>query len=208
MDVNESSMKQQEQLRSSYLNSITKQFNKAEARNRLHEQTLKLAEKNYRGEMLQNLSREENSQFSEDMQKICLEIDALAEGEAGRLEGLKREEVANTSDKEIGAITRIDRIADLMTRDEMQLMADEYRNFPLVQRKLSKISNQRGIPVNTYPGIDQKLEAVNQVAADMKGFISSRDFGLAPGIYMKISFPEYDDILDPTIKKEAEDDNT
>lgn len=198
----------QQPIRSSYLNGITRQFNRAEARERLHAETLKLAEKNYRGEMLQKLVQEENSQYLGDMEQICREIDTLAGQESGRLERLKKEEAANTSDREIGAITRIDRIGDLMTRDELQLMADEYRDFPLVQRKLSRVSDQRGIPIDTYPDIDRKLETVRQVAADMKGFISSRDFGLAPGIYMKISFPGYDDILSPTAKKEAEDDNT
>lgn len=208
MEVNESTTGQQSPLRSSYLNGITRQFNRADARNHLHEETLKLAERNYRGEMLQKLIQEEKSQYSGDMEQICREIDTLAGQEAGRLERLKKEEATNTSEREIGAINRIDRIGDLMTREELQLMADEYRDYPLVQRKLSRISDQRGIPVDTYPDIDRKLETVQQIAADMKGFISSRDFGLTPGIYMKISFPEYDDILNPTVKKEAKDDNT
>lgn len=207
MEVNESTTGQQP-LRSSYLNGITRQFNRAEARNRLHGETLKLAEMNYRGEMLQKLVQEENSQYSGAMEQICREIDTLAGQEAGRLERLKKEEAANTSDREIGAITRIDRIGDLMTREELQLMADEYRDYSLVQRKLSRVSDQRRLHIDIYPGIDQKLETVQQIAADMKGFISTRDFGLTPSIYMKISFPEYDDILSPTVKKEAADDNT
>lgn len=207
MEVNESTTGQQP-FRSSYLRDITREFNRADARNHLHEETLKLAEKNYRGEMLQKLIQEENSQFSTDMGQVIQDIDTLAAREADRLAGLKKEEATNTSEREIGAINRIDRIGDLMTREELQLMADEYRDYPLVQRKLSRVSDQRGIPVDTYPDIDRKLETVQQIAADMKGFISSRDFGLTPGIYMKISFPEYDDILNPTVKKEAKDDNT
>lgn len=207
MEVNENTLGQQSQLRSSYLRSITSEFNKAEARNRLHEETLKLAEKNYKGEMLQRLIQEENNQYSDDIGKVLQNISALTEQEINHLAALKKDEIANTSEKESGAIARIDKLADILTEEELQLLADEYKEFPLVQRKLSKVSDQRGFSIDTYPGTDKKLEIVQQIAADMKGYISSRDFGLTPGIYMQISFPEYDDILSPTVKKEAADDN-
>lgn len=208
MNENENSVELQAPLRTNYLKSISGEFYKAEARHKLHLDTMALVEKNYKGEMRQKLEKEENNQYAADIGKILQNIDSLAAHEADRLTGLKRDEVANTSEKEISAITRIDKLADILTKEELQLMADEYKDYPLVQRKLSRVSDQKGLAIDTYPGTDKKLEIVQQSAADIKAFISSRDFGLTPSIYFKISFLEYDAILSPAEKREAEDDNT
>lgn len=207
MDVKETGMELQEPLRTNYLKDISGEFYKAENRHKLHLDTLALVEKNYKGEMRQKLEKEENSQYAADIGKIVQNIDSLAANEADRLTGLKRKEVADTSEKEISAIDRIERLADILTKEELQLMADEYKDYPLVQRKLSRVSDQRGLAIDIYPGIDKKLEIVQQSAADIKSFISSRDFGLAPSIYFKISFPEYDAVFSPTEEKGAENDN-
>lgn len=208
MNENENSVELQAPLRTNYLKSISGEFYKAEARHKLHLDAMALVEKNYKGEMRQKLEKEENNQYAADIGKILQNIDSLAAHEADRLTGLKREEVANTSEKEISAITRIDKLADILTKEELQLMADEYKDYPLVQRKLSRVSDQKGLAIDIYPGTDKKLEIVQQSAADIKAFISARDFGLTPSIYFKISFLEYDAILSPAEKREAEDDNT
>ncbi len=208
MNENENSVELQAPLRTNYLKSISGEFYKAEARHKLHLDTMALVEKNYKGEMRQKLEKEENSQYAADIGKILQNIDSLAAHEADRLTGLKRDEVANTSEKEISAINRIDKLADILTKEELQLMADEFKDYPLVQRKLSRVSSQKGVAIDTYPGTDKKLEIVQQSAADIKAFISSRDFGLTPSIYFKISFLEYDAVLSPAEKREAEDDNT
>lgn len=208
MNENENSVELQAPLRTNYLKSISGEFYKAEARHKLHLDTMALVEKNYKGEMRQKLEKEENNQYAADIGKILQNIDSLAAHEADRLTGLKRDEVANTSEKEISAITRIDKLADVLTKEELQLMADEYKDYPLVQRKLSRVSDQKGLAIDIYPGTDKKLEIVQQSAADIKAFISARDFGLTPSIYFKISFLEYDAVLSPAEKREAEDDNT
>lgn len=87
-------------------------------------------------------------------------------------------------------------------------MADAYKDSPLVQRKLCKVAERRGLYIDTYPDYDKKTETALQAAADIKSFIYSRDFGLAPAVYIRMQMGEADDILVPVEKEVAEDDNT
>ena len=62
MDTNGSSTLETGKFRSSYLNSLVAEYFKAEARNGLHQKTMKLIEQNYAGDKLQELTAEENRQ--------------------------------------------------------------------------------------------------------------------------------------------------
>lgn len=180
MDTNGSSTLETDKFRSSYLNSLVAEYFKAEARNGLHQKTMKLIEQNYAGDKLQELTAEENRQYRAGIDQILLGMDDLAGQERERLESGKRNEVTGTSEQEMEIIAKIDRLSDIISREELQIMADTYKDSSLVQRKLRKTADNRGFGINIYPGYDQKIETVLQTAADMKSFISSRDFGLTP----------------------------
>ncbi len=204
MDTNGSSTLETGKFRSSYLNSLVAEYFKAEARNGLHQKTMKLIEQNYAGDKLQELTAEENRQYRAGIDQILLDMDALAGQERERLESGKRNEVTGTSEQEMEIIAKIDRLSDIISREELQIMADTYKDSSLVQRKLRKTADNRGFGINTYPGYDQKIETVLQTAADMKSFISSRDFGLTPAFYIEMQLGEADDILSPTVKEADE----
>lgn len=202
MDTNGSNTLETSQFRSSYLNSLVEKYFKAEARNDLHQKTMKLIEQNYAGDKLQEMTAEENRQYKAGIDQILLDMDVLAGQERERLESRKRNEVTGTSTQEMEIIAKIDRLSDIISRDELQIMADTYKDSSLVQRKISKTADSRGFGINTYPGYDQKIETVLETAADMKSFISSRDFGLTPAVYIKMQLGEADDILSPVVKED------
>ncbi len=204
MDTNGSSTLETDKFRSSYLNSLVAEYFKAEARNGLHQKTMKLIEQNYAGDKLQELTAEENRQYRAGIDQILLGMDDLAGQERERLESGKRNEVTGTSEQEMEIIAKIDRLSDIISREELQIMADTYKDSSLVQRKLRKTADNRGFGINIYPGYDQKIETVLQTAADMKSFISSRDFGLTPAFYIEMQLGEADDILSPAIKEADE----
>ena len=204
MDTNGSSTLETDKFRSSYLNSLVAEYFKAEARNGLHQKTMKLREQNYAGDKLQELTAEENRQYRAGIDQILLGMDDLAGQERERLESGKRNEVTGTSEQEMEIIAKIDRLSDIISREELQIMADTYKDSSLVQRKLRKTADNRGFGINIYPGYDQKIETVLQTAADMKSFISSRDFGLTPAFYIEMQLGEADDILSPAIKEADE----
>jgi hypothetical protein len=204
MDTNGSSTLETGKFRSSYLNSLVAEYFKAEARNGLHQKTMKLIEQNYAGDKLQELTAEENRQYRAGIDQILLDMDDLAGQERERLESGKRNEVTGTSEQEMEIIAKIDRLSDIISREELQIMADTYKDSSLVQRKLRKTADNRGFGINIYPGYDQKIETVLQTAADMKSFISSRDFGLTPAFYIEMQLGEADDILSPVIKEADE----
>lgn len=204
MDTNGSSTLETDKFRSSYLNSLVAEYFKAEARNGLHQKTMKLIEQNYAGDKLQELTAEENRQYRAGIDQILLGMDDLAGQERERLESGKRNEVTGTSEQEMEIIAKIDRLSDIISREDLQIMADTYKDSSLVQRKLRKTADNRGFGINIYPGYDQKIETVLQTAADMKSFISSRDFGLTPAFYIEMQLGEADDILSPAIKEADE----
>lgn len=209
MEANAYEANEKQVFRSSFLNSVAGEFHKAAARNELHRNTLKLAEANYKGEMLQRVLQEENSQYSSDISSILQSIDSYAAGEQNRLESLKKAAVVGAaSEKEIDFIARLDKIADIVTQEELQIMANAYKDSSIIQRKLKQVSDRRELYIDTYPGYDEKMEAAQQAAVDMKAFISSGDFGLTPTIYLEVQFKELDDLLVP-VEKEADGyDNT
>lgn len=188
--------------RSGYLNGLVSAFLKAETRDELHRKTMELVQKNYAGDKLLEMTNEENRQYKEGIDRIMQDIDALAEQERERLESGKRNGV--TGEQEFEIIARIDKIADIISRDEIQIMTDTYKDSSLVQRKIKKVADSRGFDIDTYPGYDQKIETALQAAADMKNFIHSRDFGLTPALYVKMQLGEADDILSPVVKEADE----
>ncbi len=202
MDTNGSNTLETGKFRSSYLNSLVAEYFKAEASNDLHQKTMKLVEQNYAGDKLQELTAEENRQYRAGIDQILLDIDALAGQERERLENGKRNEVTGTSAQEMEIIDKLDRLSDIISREELQIMADTYKDSYLVQRKIRKTADSRGFGINIYPGYDQKIETVSETAADMKSFISSRDFGLTPAVYIKMQLGEADDILSPVVKED------
>ncbi len=204
MDTNGSNALETGKFRSSYLNSLVAGYFKAEAVDELHQKTMKLIEQNYAGDKLQELTAEENRQYRAGIDQILLDMDALAGQERERLESGKRNEVTGTSEQEMEIIAKIDRLSDIISREELQIMADTYKDSSLIQRKLRKTADNRGFGINIYPGYDQKIEKVLQTAADMKSFVSSRDFGLTPAFYIEMQLGEADDILSPAIKEADE----
>lgn len=202
MDTNGSNTMENSRFRSGYLNSLVTEFSKAEARDRLHQETMKLVQKNYAGDKLQEMTVEENRQYKAVIDQILLDMDVLAGQERERLESGKRNEITGTNTQEMEIIAKIDRLSDIISREELQIMADTYKDSSLIQRKIRKTADSRGFDINTYPGYDQKIETVLETASDMKGFISSRDFGLAPAVYIKMQLGEADDILSPAVKED------
>ena len=202
MDTNGSNTLETGKFRSSYLNSLVASYFTAESRNDLHQKTMKLVEKNYAGDKLQEMTAEENRQYRAGIDQILLDVDALAGQEQEKLENGKRSEVTGTSSQEMEIIAKIDRLSDIISREELQIMADTYKDSSLVQRKIRKTADSRGFGIKIYPGYDQKIETVLGTAADMKSFISSRDFGLAPAVYIKMQLGEADDILSPVVKED------
>ena len=204
METTGSTTMENSRLRSGYLNSLVTEFSKAEARDRLHQETMKLVQKNYAGDKLQEMTAEENRQYRAGLDQILLDMDVLAGQERERLENGKRNEVTGSSEQEMEIIARIDSISDIISREELQIMADTYKDSSLVQRKLRKAADSRGLGIDTYPGYDQKIETTLQAAEDMKSFIRSRDFGLTPAFYIKMQLAEADDILSPVVKESDE----
>lgn len=201
MEMSKQSNKETKKFRSEYLNSLASEFYKAESRTELHQKTLDLVQKNYAGDKLQEMTAEENKQYTASIDGILQEIDILAGSEQERLENEKKNGVTGTSEEEIHVIEKIDRISDVISEEELQIMADTYKNFSLVQRKISKVADSRGFGIDLYPGYDKKIETVLQAAADMKGFIQSRDFGLTPAIYIEVQLGEADAVLSPVVKE-------
>lgn len=190
--------------RSGYLNSLVSEFYKAKSRTELHQNTLNLVKKNYAGDKLQEMTAEENRQYMAGIDQILLDIDSLAGREQERLENEKRNEVTGNAGEEISIIARIDSISDIVSEEELQIMADAYKDFPLVQRKLSRVAASREFGIDLYPGYDRKIEAASQSAADIKDFIRSRDFGLTPAVYIKMQLGEADSVLSPTVREADE----
>lgn len=190
--------------RSSYLNNLAAEYYMAESRTELHQKTLDLVQKNYAGDKQQEMTAEENRQYTASIDGIIVEIDILVRQEQKRLENEKKNGVTGTSEEEIHVIEKIDRISDIISEEELQIMADTYKDFPLVQRKIGKAADSRGFGIDLYPGYDKKIETVLQAAADMKGFIQSRDFGLTPAIYIEVQLGEADAVLSPVVKEEDE----
>lgn len=190
--------------RSSYLNNLAAEYYMAESRTELHQKTLDLVQKNYAGDKQQEMTAEENRQYTASIDGIIVEIDILVRQEQKRLENEKKNGVTGTSEEEIHVIEKIDRISDIISEEELQIMADTYKDFPLVQRKIGKAADSRGFGIDLYPGYDKKIETVLQAATDMKGFIQSRDFGLTPAIYIEVQLGEADAVLSPVVKEEDE----
>lgn len=215
MEVTGNSTNEKKLFRSSYLNALSEKFRKASAQNEMHKGVLKLAQENYKGDKLQSLTAEQNRQNAEESARLLQEIDTLALQELDRLEAARKSWRTETGEDELDIITRLEKTADILTENELQSMADTYKDSDLVQRKLRKVAGGRGFHIDTYPGYDKKTETVRQTAADIKSFIHSGDFGLTPEIYISMSMKEADDILCPAGKepenteKEAErHDNT
>lgn len=204
MEVNEYSTEGKRKFRSSYLNGLAGEFYKAESRTELHQKTLDLVQKNYAGDKLQEMTAEENKQYTASIDGILRDIDSLMGQEVNRLEAQKRNEVTGTGEKEIDIITKIDRISDIVSREELQIMADTYKDSSIVQRKISKVADSRGFGIDLYPGWDKKIETVSAAAEDIKSFIHSRDFGLTPAVYIKMQLSEADDILAP-VEREGDE---
>ena len=168
--------------RSSYLNALVKEYHKARAQEEMHKETLKQAQKRYRGEMLQEITAEENRQHHDQMAAVLQMIDTLTEKEKERLEASRKNEIMGAGGTDDSILTSLDRTGDILTRDELQMIADTHKDSSLVQRRLYRIAERRGLYINTYPGYDEKISTLLQTAADIKGFIHSRDFGLSPAI--------------------------
>ncbi len=183
--------------RSSYLNALVKEYHKARAQEEMHKETLKQAQKRYRGEMLQEITAEENRQHHDQMAAVLQMIDTLTEKEKERLEASRKNEIMGAGGTDDSILTSLDRTGDILTRDELQMIADTHKDSSLVQRRLYRIAERRGLYINTYPGYDEKISTLLQTAADIKGFIHSRDFGLSPAIYITSGMEDADDILVP-----------
>ena len=207
MEVNGNSTEEKKTFRSGYLNALSEKFRKASVKNGMHKEVMKLAQKNYKGDMLQNITAEQNRQHAEQTALILQEIDTLAMEELERLETAKKSGRTETGEDELDIITRLDKTADILTRDELQSMADTYKDSDLVQRKLRKVAEGRGLYIDIYPGFDKKVSTVRQTAADIKSFIHSSDFGLTPEIYIGTYLNEADDILCP-VERATEDTYT
>lgn len=204
METNMYSNEGIQKFRSEYLNRLVRELSAAESSSRMHEETMQLAQKNYAGDMLLKVRMEGKRQFETRINQILLNIDTLLAQERERLETQKRNEITGTNEKEIDIITRLEAIADIISQEELQIMADTYKDSSLVQRKLYKVAEQRRFGIDTYPGYDKKIETISEAAAGIKGFIHSRDFGLAPAVYIKMQLGEADDILSP-VKKEVDE---
>lgn len=203
MEVNGNTTEEKKPFRSGYLNALSGKFRKASAKNGMHKEVMQLAQKNYKGEMLQNITAEQNRKHAEETDLILQEIDTLAMQELERLETKKKSGRTETGEDELDIITRLDKTADILTRDELQSIADTYKDSDLVQRKLRKVAEDRELYIDTYPGFDKKISTVRQTAADTKSFIHSSDFGLTSEIYFSTYLNEADDILCP-VERETE----
>lgn len=186
--------------RSSYLNALVKEYHKARAQEEMHKETLKQAQKRYRGEMLQEITAEENRQHQDQMAAILRTVDTLTEKEKEHLEACRKDELTGSGRTDDSILARLDRIGDIISRDELQMVADAHKDSSLVQRKLYRIAERRGLYIDTYPGYDEKITTLLQTAADIKGFIHSQDFGLSPAIYITSGMEDADDILIPVKK--------
>ncbi len=200
MEMNTATAAGTQKFRSSYLNALVKEYHKARAQEEMHKETLKQAQKKYKGELLLEITAEENRQHHGQMAAILQTVDTLTEKEKERLEACRKNELTGSGGTDDSILARLDRIGDIISRDELQMVADTHKDSSLVQRKLYRIAERRGLYIDTYPGYDEKISTLLQTAADIKGFIHSRDFGLSPAIYVTSGMEDADDILFPVEK--------
>lgn len=127
-----------------------------------------------------------------NLETICRQIEALRDNE---LELISKKKVSQLRFPPSTIINTLDAVKDVITEEELQIYADKCRESDLIQRIVRNIAAEKKMHVTTYPGFDEKMKMVEEIASSLSGYIRSCCFGLEPGIYIDTIVKDYDGIL-------------
>ncbi len=127
-----------------------------------------------------------------NLETVCRQIETLRDSELEQLSQKKVSELRFPPSQIMDTLTAI---KDIITEEELQIYADKCRGSDLIQRIIRKIAAEKKMYVTTYPGFDEKMQMVEEIAAALSGYVRSGSFGLEPGIYIGTTVKDYDGIL-------------
>lgn len=185
---------QQNSFRSGYINSVTALFDSAERMARDSDKRTEYNRRNYKGQLLDKINREEGQLKRRNLAIICEQLNGLRDRELELLARRKEDELLHPC-KDI--LENLESLRDIITEEELQIYADDNKDSEMVQRRIVSIAKDRKMFVNTYPGHEKKAQAVKEIASAYSSFVMSGNFGMEPAIYEERSLHAYDDILEP-----------
>lgn len=187
--------------RSEFINRILQVFHDAEEIVESHHMAVAAFQKNYIGEKLYQLLQAEKIQYQNQIIDISEQMNSLKEKEIQKLMDKKEDELQNAPENILNVLSSQ---ADILTDDEIQLIADRYKDSYLIQRRIKAIAEKKDFAITIYPEIDKKIAAVSDIASVYMDWIQRREFGLEVAIYEKNTLKTYDDILEPQGKGDME----
>lgn len=139
----------------------------------------------------------EMNQLIRDTRKLNREnvidtIEAAKMQALNKLTEIQRKEISSFSGDIQETVQLINTSGPYMSVNELQLIADKYKNISVIQRALRSFTDKNGIYIRTYKTIEQLKELVETVAKEAK---NNFDDGLKWSIFESISLSEYDSVL-------------
>lgn len=183
---------QQNNFRSGYINNVLALFYSAESMSRDRQNRQAANAENYKGQLLSEMNRVEEQRCRNNLETVCGQIEILRDKETELLTKQKENELIQPPNPVLENLANME---DIITREELQLYADKYKESPLVQRRIRRIADKRGFHISTYPEFDKKIETVLEIASAFISYIKSGNFGLEPAAYIESSLHDYDKVL-------------
>lgn len=180
--------------RSSFINSVIDSFDSAQIIVEGSEEKMAYNRKNYMGTLLEEKNQTEKQLRKRNIEVICRNIEQLRDSELELLTKRNEHELHNPH-KDI--LETLDILKDVITKDELQLYADNHKDSEFVQRKIKAIAEEKNMDIRIYPGTDKKMDSIKEIADAYINFIKYENWGMEPAVYRSMTLREHDDILEP-----------
>ncbi len=187
------SLQQQNSFRSSFINSIINLYYSAESIVKDSNDKIAFNKDNYKGQLLEENNQAEKQLCQSNLELIRSKIEELRDNELELLSRKKENELQHPFKDTLDNLTIL---KDIITEDELQIYADKCKDSELVQRRIKNIAKEKKLNVNTYPGFNEKMEAVKEIASAFIRYVQQGNLGLEAALYIKTNMSNYDELLD------------